>query len=179
MDPMNGEILALANAPTFDLNDYRVATDEEKLNRAAQHIYEPGSTFKSFIAAAALEVLHMPTTRMFDVSAGSITFGPRKIHDMHRYGPLSFMDMIVKSSNVGAIKIGQALGSEIVSRYVYRFGFGETLARDIPYQRAGLVDKPCRSSSRASWRRCRWATRSASRRCRWWRRSDRSPTAAS
>ena len=141
MDPMNGEILALANAPTFDLNDYRVATDEEKLNRAAQHIYEPGSTFKSFIAAAALEVLHMPTTRMFDVSAGSITFGPRKIHDMHRYGPLSFMDVIVKSSNVGAIKIGQALGSDIVSRYIYRFGFGETLARDIPYQRAGLVDK--------------------------------------
>ena len=141
MDPLTGEILALANVPTFDLNDYRVATDEEKLNRAAQHIYEPGSTFKSFIAAAALEVLHMPTTRMFDTSAGSITFGPRRIHDMHRYQALSFMDVIVKSSNVGAIKIGQALGPEIVSRYVYRFGFGETLARDIPHQRSGLVDK--------------------------------------
>ena len=60
---------------------------------------------------------------------------------MHRYQALSFMDVIVKSSNVGAIKIGQALGSDVVSRYVYRFGFGETLARDIPHQRAGLVDK--------------------------------------
>jgi cell division protein FtsI (penicillin-binding protein 3) len=141
MDPMNGEILALANAPTFDLNEYTTATDAEKLNRAAQHIYEPGSTFKSFIAAAALEVLRMPTTRMFDTSAGYITFGSRRIHDMHRYQALSFMDVIVKSSNVGAIKIGQTLGSDVVSRYVYRFGFGEVLARDIPHQRAGLVDK--------------------------------------
>ena len=141
MDPLTGEILALANYPTFDLNEYTVATDEQKLNRAAQHIYEPGSTFKSFIAAAALEVLRMPTSRMFDTSAGYISFGPRRIHDMHRYQALSFMDVIVKSSNVGAIKIGQALGSDAVSRYVYRFGFGETLARDIPHQRAGLVDK--------------------------------------
>jgi len=141
MDPLTGEILALANHPTFDLNEYTVATDEQKLNRAAQHIYEPGSTFKSFIAAAALEVLRMPTSRMFDTSAGYITFGSRRITDMHRYQALSFMDVIVKSSNVGAIKIGQALGSDAVSRYVYRFGFGETLARDIPHQRSGLVDK--------------------------------------
>ena len=141
MDPANGEILALANAPTFDLNEYSLATDEAKLNRAAQHIYEPGSTFKSFIAAAALEVLHMSPQRMFDVSSGYISFGPRRIHDMHRYGQLSFTDVIVKSSNVGAIKIGSALGSEVVSRYVSRFGFGEALAKDIPHQRAGLVAK--------------------------------------
>jgi cell division protein FtsI (penicillin-binding protein 3) len=141
MDPASGEILALANAPTFDLNDYKVATEEQKLNRAAMHIYEPGSTFKSFIAAAALEVLRMSPQRMFDTSAGYISFGPRRIHDMHRYEALTFTDVIVKSSNVGAIKIGQALGSEVVSRYVSRFGFGEALARDIPHQRVGLVDK--------------------------------------
>jgi cell division protein FtsI (penicillin-binding protein 3) len=141
MDPTSGEILALANAPTFDLNDYALASDEAMQNRAAQHIYEPGSTFKSFIAAAALEVLHMSPSRMFDVSSGYISFGPRRIHDMHRYGQLSFTDVIVKSSNVGAIKIGSALGSEVVSRYVSRFGFGEALAKDIPHQRAGLVAK--------------------------------------
>jgi cell division protein FtsI (penicillin-binding protein 3) len=83
----------------------------------------------------------MPTSRMFDTSAGYISFGPRRIHDMHRYQALSFMDVIVKSSNVGAIKIGQALGADAVSRYVYRFGFGEALARDIPHQRSGLVDR--------------------------------------
>ena len=76
MDPLTGEILALANHPTFDLNEYTVATDEQKLNRAAQHIYEPGSTFKSFVAAAALEVLRMPTSRMFDTSAGYISVRP-------------------------------------------------------------------------------------------------------
>jgi cell division protein FtsI/penicillin-binding protein 2 len=141
MDPNTGEILALANDPTFDLNEYKVASDEALQNRAALHIYEPGSTFKSFIAAAALEVLRMPPTRMFDVSAGYVTFGTRRIHDMHRYQALSFTDVIVKSSNTGAIKIGQALGSEVVSRYVQRFGFGETLAKDIPFQRAGFVDR--------------------------------------
>ena len=141
MDPHTGEILALANDPTFDLNEYKLASDEALQNRAALHIYEPGSTFKSFIAAAALEVLRMPPSRMFDVSTGYVTFGTRRIHDMHRYQVLSFTDVIVKSSNTGAIKIGQALGSEVVSRYVQRFGFGETLARDIPFQRAGLVDR--------------------------------------
>jgi len=141
MDPQTGEILALANVPTFDLNDYKLADDEALQNRAALHIYEPGSTFKSFIAAAALEVLRMPPTQMFDVSSGYVTFGTRRIHDMHRYGMLSFTDVIVKSSNTGAIKIGQALGPEVVSRYVQRFGFGETLAHDIPFQRAGFVDR--------------------------------------
>jgi cell division protein FtsI/penicillin-binding protein 2 len=141
MDPHTGDILALANHPTFDLNEYGQASPEAKQNRAALHIYEPGSTFKSFIAAAALEVLRMSPQRMFDVSSGYITFGPRRIHDMHRYGTLTFTDVIVKSSNVGAIKIGQALGPEVVSRYVARFGFGEALARDIPHQRLGLVDK--------------------------------------
>jgi cell division protein FtsI (penicillin-binding protein 3) len=143
LDPHSGEILALANAPTFDLNEYGAAPPEARQNRAALHIYEPGSTFKSFIAAAALEVLRMSPQRMFDVSAGYISFGPRRIHEFggHRYQALTFTDVIVKSSNVGAIKIGQALGPEVVSRYVSRFGFGEALARDIPHQRIGLVDK--------------------------------------
>ena len=66
----------------------------------------------------------MPTTRMFDTSAGYITFGPRRIHDMHRYQALSFMDVIVKSSNVGAIKIGLRVGAERMGQYIRRFGFG-------------------------------------------------------
>ncbi|HEY8550147.1 MAG TPA: penicillin-binding protein [Vicinamibacterales bacterium] len=141
MDPFEGDILAMANSPTFDPNEPGKSPPEYRQNRAAQHIYEPGSTFKSFIAAAALEVLRMPTTTMFDVSSGYIQFGARRIRDDHRYNTLSFTDVIVKSSNVGAIKIGLQLGPEVVSRYVSRFGFGETFARDIPHQRAGLVDR--------------------------------------
>ena len=69
---------------------------------------------------------------MIDVSAGMIRFGSRQIDDMHRYGILSFTDVIVKSSNVGAIKVGLKLGPERMGRYVSRFGFGQTLAPGLP-----------------------------------------------
>ena len=164
MDPYNGDILAMANAPTFDpQRPTRVASDEPKQNRAAQHIYEPGSTFKSFIAAAALEVLHM--SPYADVRR------QRRPHPLRRRaasttstatGRCRFTDVFVKSSNVGAIKIGLELGPEVISRYVSRFGFGETLARDIPHQRAGLVDRNMADVQAERARaRCRWATRSA------------------
>jgi cell division protein FtsI (penicillin-binding protein 3) len=141
MDPFTGDILAMANAPTFDPNEPGLYDPEVRQNRAAQHIYEPGSTFKSFIAAAALESLRMSPEQLFDVSAGYIQFGARRIRDDHRYRTLTFTDVIVKSSNVGAIKIGLQLGPEVVSRYVSRFGFGEVLTRDVPHQRLGLVDR--------------------------------------
>ena len=139
MDPWSGDILAMANAPTYDPNERPDPRSDAQQNRAAQHIYEPGSTFKIVIAAAALEVLRLSPSRMFDVSAGFIQFGARRIRDDHRYGQLSFTDVIVKSSNVGAIQIGRELGSVEVSRWVSRLGFGETLAKDIPHQRAGQV----------------------------------------
>ncbi len=141
MDPWTGDVLAMANAPTFDPNRPGDFAPEVRQNRAAQHIYEPGSTFKSFIAAAALDALRLSPARIYDVSAGYVQFGRRRIRDDHRYSLLSFTDVIVKSSNVGAIKIGLQLGPEVVSRYVSRFGFGEVLARDIPHQRSGLVDR--------------------------------------
>ena len=139
MDPWSGDILAMANAPTYDPNERSDARSDAQQNRAVQHIYEPGSTFKIVIAAAALEVLRLSPSRMFDVSAGFIQFGARRIRDDHRYGQLSFTDVMVKSSNVGAIQIGRELGSVEVSRWVSRLGFGETLAKDIPHQRAGQV----------------------------------------
>jgi cell division protein FtsI (penicillin-binding protein 3) len=142
MDPFNGDILALANYPTFDPNDVGSSRLEARENRAALEIYEPGSTFKLVTAAAAFQEAHMSPTRLFDVSAGLIRFGKYTIHDDHHYNTaLSLTDVIVKSSNVGAIKIGLTLGPEVISRYVSRFGFGETNARDIPHQRAGLVDR--------------------------------------
>ncbi len=142
MDPSNGDILALANYPTFDPNDVASAPLEAQQNRAALEIYEPGSTFKLVTAAAAFQEAHMSPDRMFDVSAGLIRFGKYTIHDAHHYTtPLSLTDVIVHSSNVGAIKIGLTLGPEVISRYVSRFGFGETNARDVPFQRAGIVDR--------------------------------------
>ncbi len=139
MDPWSGDVLAMANAPTYDPNARIDAQSEARQNRAVQHIYEPGSTFKIVIAAAALETLRMSPARMFDVSAGYMQFGARRIFDDHHYGQLSFTDVIVKSSNVGAIQIGRELGPVEVSRWVSRLGFGEIIARDIPHQRAGQV----------------------------------------
>jgi cell division protein FtsI (penicillin-binding protein 3) len=142
MDPSNGDILALANYPSFDPNNVGASSQEARQNRAALEIYEPGSTFKLVTAAAAFQEAHMSPDRLFDVSAGQIRFGKYTIHDDHRMpSPLTLTDVIARSSNVGAVKIGLSLGSDVISRYVNRFGFGETHAQDIPFQRAGIVDR--------------------------------------
>ncbi len=142
MDPSSGEILALANAPTFNPNIYTRATEVQRRNRAIQDLYEPGSTFKIVTASAALEEGLMTPDDKIDVSAGMIRFGSRQIDDMHRYGILSFTDVIVKSSNVGAIKVGMRLGPERMGRYVSRFGFGQALAPDFRGENAGIVWNP-------------------------------------
>ena len=90
MDPRTGEILALANWPTFNPNAYRDARPEAQRNRAIQDLYEPGSTFKIVTASAAFEENVVEPHDRIDVSAGSIRFGARVIDDDHRYGVLSF-----------------------------------------------------------------------------------------
>jgi cell division protein FtsI (penicillin-binding protein 3) len=144
MDPNTGEILALANAPTFNPNSYARASDLHRRNRAIQDLYEPGSTFKIVTASAALEEGLMDPDDLIDVSAGMIRFGSRQIDDVHRYGVLSFTDVIVKSSNVGAIKVGLKLGPERLSRYVSRFGFGQPVLPDFRGENPGIVWSPTR-----------------------------------
>jgi cell division protein FtsI/penicillin-binding protein 2 len=143
MDPRTGEVLALANYPTFNPNAYSKATDDERRNRAVQDMYEPGSTFKIVTASAALEEGVLKPTDLIDCSPGYITFPGRKpITDVHKYGVLSFEDVIVKSSNVGAIKAGLRVGAERLSRYVHRYGFGERLAPDFAGESRGMVHGP-------------------------------------
>jgi cell division protein FtsI (penicillin-binding protein 3) len=149
MDPDNGEILAMANAPTFNPNAYTRAPEQARRNRAIQDLYEPGSTFKIVTASAALEEGLMGPEDSIDVSAGLIRFGSRVIDDMHRYGVLSFTDVIVKSSNVGAIKVGLKLGPERLGRYINRFGFGQTLAPDFKGENPGIVWNPSRLDASA------------------------------
>jgi cell division protein FtsI (penicillin-binding protein 3) len=142
MAPKTGEILALANEPTFNPNAYRSATPEHWRNRAVQDIYEPGSTFKVVTASAALEEHVIGVDDMIDVSGGKIRFGSRVIDDTHDYGTLSFTDVMVKSSNVGAIKVGLSLGAERLGLYVRRFGFGRALSPDFPGETPGIVWDP-------------------------------------
>ena len=151
MDPWTGEILAMANEPTFNPNAFASVLDKDVLkNRAFQDVYEPGSTFKVVTASAALQEKVVKPTDIIDVSQGSISIGPRRVKDMHHYGPLSFEDVIVKSSNVGAIKVGFRVGAERMGRYVRRFGFGSMLSPDIRGESPGIVWSQLSDSALAS-----------------------------
>ena len=149
MDPRNGEILALANEPTFNPNTFAEAEPEQRRNRAVQDIYEPGSTFKVVTASAALEEHIVTVDQLIDASGGRIKIGSRVIPDTHDYGVLSFTDVIVKSSNVGAIKIGLQLGAERLGLYARRFGFGRTLSPDFPGETAGILWDPAKLDTSA------------------------------
>ena len=151
MDPWTGEILAMANEPTFNPNAFAEVVDKDLLkNRAVQDIYEPGSTFKVVTASAALQEKVVKPTDIIDVSQGSISIGSRRVNDMHRHGLLSFEDVIVKSSNVGAIKVGFRVGSERLGRYVRRFGFGSVLSPDLRGESPGIVWSQLSDSALAS-----------------------------
>ena len=139
MNPHTGEILALANEPTFNPNVYRDSDDVERRNRAVQDLYEPGSTFKVVTASAAIEEKVMPLDTLIDTNPGQIRIGPRIVRDMKNHGVLSFSDVIVESSNVGAIKIGFKVGTERLSDYVQRYGFGRPASPDFPGESAGIV----------------------------------------
>ena len=149
MDPNTGEILAMANYPTFNPNTYGRVREEARRNRAVQDLYEPGSTFKIVTASAALEEHVLRPDDLIDTSPGRITFGTRVIRDTHQYGTLSFTDVLVKSSNVGAIKAGMKLGPERLGRYVSLFGFGQALAPDFRGENAGIVWNPDRLDASA------------------------------
>ncbi|MGE0704517.1 MAG: penicillin-binding protein [Vicinamibacterales bacterium] len=139
LDPNTGEILAMASAPTFNPNAYGQSKEAARRNRAVQDIYEPGSTFKIITASAAIEERVMPIETEIDVSGGSIRLGSRVVRDVRDYGHLSFTDVMVRSSNVGAIKIGFQIGPERFSDYVSRFGFGKPISPDFPGESPGIV----------------------------------------
>ena len=151
MDPYTGEILALANSPTFNPNVYRSFGDDNRRNRAIQDLYEPGSTFKIVTASAALEQKLLKPTDMVDTNPGVIRFGSRVVDEdkHHNYGVLSFTDVIVRSSNVGAIKIGLRVGSERLGLYARRFGFGHPTSPDFPSESPGILWDPVKQSESA------------------------------
>ncbi|MFI5179526.1 MAG: penicillin-binding protein [Vicinamibacterales bacterium] len=145
MNPHTGEILAMANEPTFNPNDYRDSQEIERRNRAVQDLYEPGSTFKVVTASAAIEERVMPLDTMIDTNPGQIRVDrTRVVSDVKNHGVLSFSDVFVESSNVGAIKIGFKIGTARLSEYVQRFGFGHAVSPDFPGENTGIVWRPDR-----------------------------------
>ncbi len=135
--PATGEILALANYPTFDPNKVSGSTEIQRRNRAVEIAFEPGSIFKLVTYAAALEERLIRPNTLIDCGGGQIRIADRIIHD-HPYGLLTAAQALAKSSNVAAIKIGMRLGNERLASYIERFGFGRRTGIELPGESRGL-----------------------------------------
>jgi cell division protein FtsI/penicillin-binding protein 2 len=146
MNPHTGEILALANRPTFNPNNRREITNEALKNRAVTDIYEPGSTFKIVTVAAALEEKLTRPDEVFDCQMGSIVINGMRIRDHKPYGLLPVSGIIANSSDVGAIKIALRLGEERFYKYIRGFGFGQQTGIELPAETRGLTKPPNRWS---------------------------------
>jgi cell division protein FtsI (penicillin-binding protein 3) len=141
LDPRSGEILALANAPTFDPNQVAASSPETRSNWALQNIYEPGSTFKVVAFSAALEKKLARVEDHIDCQMGAITVAGRVIHDHKAFGTLTLPEALAKSSNVAAIKLGLRVGDETMYEYIRRYGFGSKTGIELPGETAGLLRK--------------------------------------
>ncbi len=142
LDPSTGALLASAVSPRFDPNAVSALRPDRWRNRALTDAYEPGSTMKAVLAAAAIEERVMkPDTLVFG-EQGRMAIGNTMIHDHEKLGWLSFAQVIQKSSNVGAAKAGMALGEQRFYRYLQSFGFGERTEIDLPGEAAGLLKHP-------------------------------------
>jgi cell division protein FtsI/penicillin-binding protein 2 len=140
MNPQDGSILALANWPRVDANRLYEAPEYAMMNRATGVTYEPGSTFKAFTVAAALEEDKVRPDTEFDL-APTIRVADREIGESHARGyvRLTTAEILKQSSNVGAVTIGQRLGANDFDRWVRRFGFGKPTGVDLPGEEAGLL----------------------------------------
>ena len=139
LDPRTGEILALANAPTFDPNSPGAAKSETRINQALEYDYEPGSTFKIVAYSAAIEKGLVKPDDKIDCQMGSITVAKRVIHDHHPFGVLTVAEALAKSSNVGAIKLALKVGDSSMYDFIKLYGFGARTGVELPGETAGLV----------------------------------------
>ncbi|MDO9117557.1 MAG: penicillin-binding protein 2 [Nitrospira sp.] len=142
LDPQTGAVLALAISPRFDPNAVASLTADRWRNRALTDTYEPGSTMKALVAAAALEEKVMKPSTMLYGENGRMTIANTVIHDHEKLGWMTFAQVIQKSSNIGAAKTGMALGDQRLYRYLQAFGFGQKTEIDLPGEVGGMVKHP-------------------------------------
>lgn len=138
MDPKNGDILALANYPNFDLNNAAKRPMESIRNRAINDFFEPGSIFKIVTASAALEEKAVNFNDKFDCENGAWKVGKRVLHDHRPHGILTFKEVIEKSSNIGTVKVAAVFGAEKMCKYMRLFGFYERTGIDLPGEVVGM-----------------------------------------
>ncbi len=139
MDPYSGDILALAELPSFDPNRFRHVDYASTRSRAFLDASEPGSTLKAFLIAAALESGTITPDARFDCENGAFRIRGRTIRDRKPYGSLTAIDILRVSSNIGAAKIANALGRRAHHAMLKRFGFGEPTQSRFPGESAGVL----------------------------------------
>jgi stage V sporulation protein D (sporulation-specific penicillin-binding protein) len=138
MDPKNGDILALANYPNFDLNNMTKRPTESIRNRAINDFFEPGSIFKIVTASTALEENAVKLDDKFNCENGAWKIGKRVLHDHKPHGILTFREVIEKSSNIGTVKVASIFGPEKMYKYMRLFGFYEKTGIDLPGEVVGM-----------------------------------------
>ncbi len=139
MEPATGRVLAMANYPSFNPNAYNKSSAQELRNRSIADSFEPGSTFKIFLIASALEEKSIRPGDGFNCENGSYSIGGRTIHDTHKYGYLSVSQILKYSSNIGSAKIGVRLGQEKLYTSLSNFGFGQKSGIDLPGESGGML----------------------------------------
>jgi cell division protein FtsI (penicillin-binding protein 3) len=142
MDPKTGAVLAMALSPKFDPNAMSGMSADRWRNRIITDAYEPGSTMKVIVAAAALEERVMRPDSLIYGENGRIEIARTVIHDHEKSGWMTFAEVIQKSSNIGAAKIAMQLEEVRLYRYIKAFGFGEKSDIDLPGEMAGLTKEP-------------------------------------
>lgn len=147
--PNTGEILAMASLPDYDPNNLVRSTADERRNRIVMDINEPGSTFKIVVVSGALNEGIVKPTEIFDCENGSFPFGGKTLHDHARYRDLTVQQIITKSSNIGAAKIGIKMGDKTLQEYIQRFGFGTPTGVQLLGEAKGIV-KPVSSWKKVS-----------------------------
>jgi len=144
LEPSTGKVLAMASVPDYNPNSFFRYKPHQWRNRAVCDTYEPGSTFKVFLMAAALNEAIVSTKQKIDCENGTFRVGGKDIHDHKKYQKLTPAEIIKYSSNIGSAKIGKLLEREAFHRYISDFGFGQPTGIDLPGEAGGLLRPPNR-----------------------------------
>lgn len=139
MDPHTGAVLAMANRPAFDLNQYSNVSKDVRRNRLLCDLFEPGSVFKIVAASAALEEKKVNEEDNIFCENGSYRIASHTLHDHRPHGQLTFRQVVEQSSNIGMSKVAQMLGKELLYKYIRLFGFGSKLGIDLPGEVSGIA----------------------------------------
>jgi cell division protein FtsI (penicillin-binding protein 3) len=139
IDIKTGEVLAMANQPTYNPNDRAQFVAERYRNRAITDIFEPGSSIKPLVVAAALESGQYSPSSVVDTAPGSVTVGAKKIEDSRNLGRISLTTILARSSNVGVTKVAMSLQPDQLWGTMAQFGLGEMTTSGFPGESAGML----------------------------------------